>query len=77
MHGGLGMVHTLSETLKTERAQTLLRENREKNLATKNQIEEEINSLTIVPDKEEPQKAVEQEERRFRTNRCKGHLSRI
>ena len=53
--GGLGDKKTLEKAIQTSRAQTLIKQNREKNEATKNQIEEEINNVVIIDDVEEPE----------------------
>lgn len=57
--GGLGDETTLEKTIETSRAQKLIKQNQEKNEATKNSIEEEIKNISIIDDVEEPEEIAE------------------
>lgn len=60
--GGVGTRKTLKSAMETSRAQTLIKQNREKNETTKNQIEQEIASVVIIDDIEEPEVVEEVQE---------------
>lgn len=60
--GGVGTRKTLKSAIETSRAQTLIKQNREKNETTKNQIEQEIASVVIIDDIEEPEVVEEVQE---------------